>query len=312
MATPRIASPDLLALMSRGRTSSSPLAPTTPSSLATPTNTIARPDEPKDPFENDLGPPKDPFISETLGAQASQVHRRESAIGKTITLSTRKRLATTPQSRLICFVGIQTSSFRLGVRAAETKVASGTILYVWPDRKRRIASRKSHLDEISVGLTFQSGNIIPQESIKILPSRGAQGVRTMVEFNPPPGIQNFYDFIALMDEDKIMPDGSPNFVVIEYRSNVFPQLEMHGFFTPDGISWDENAENPNQVTWQVTFNCRRTVPAINDARALATFYTSLLRGDPLPGEAASATVGGPRLQRITSGEVLPASEGILV
>jgi len=104
---------------------------------------------------------------------------------------------------------------------------------------------------------FQSGNILPSRSL--LAFRGEL----------PEGLCNFYEFMALVDEVKVLDDGRANLCYIQYNSLIFPSITLWGFFTPNGISFSDKASNHAQVNdWTASFTVYKSSPELG--RAIAT------------------------------------------
>lgn len=96
---------------------------------------------------------------------------------------------------------------------------------------------------------------------------------TPEDVSVPRGLSNFYDFLQLVDEQKILPDGRLNYVYIIYNSRIFPNLTLAGLFTPDGVSWSDSADDPNQVVgWSANFTIYDSFPALNDIGTLTRFF----------------------------------------
>ena len=103
-------------------------------------------------------------------------------------------------------------------------------------------------------------------------------ITTNEEAYVPEGLDNFYQYMSLFDEVKVMPTkaegatipselaGTPNWVTIEHHSNIFPNLRMEGFFDPAGpLEFSEKADDAPLVTWTHTFFIHRSVPSFNTA-----------------------------------------------
>jgi|GEM_PF-4236145 len=199
------------------------------------------------------------------------------------------------QRYLIASVNPSEIGWRLPQRAASQKTRIGEIVHYWRDR-----FRGTFFDEPQLSITFQSGNIMPMRT-KPLKRTGTkrQVVRTSqrlrdgtlyeqeevqnvpllgpddTEETPlmPPGLDNFYEFIELIDEQKILPTGETNLVYIIYNSRIFPNLTLAGLFTPDGASWSDSANDPNQVNgWTATFTVYDSFPRLNDKAALIKMF----------------------------------------
>jgi hypothetical protein len=154
-------------------------------------------------------------------------------------------------------------SWSMPQRSQEQKTKAGTVLHVWNDR-----DRKTYFNEPVITITFQSGNILPVTSIEDPTGN-----------NPalPDGLNNFYEFMALVDEVKVLGDGRANLCYIDYNSLIFPRIRLWGFFNPNGISFVDQSSNPAQVnTWTASFTVYRSVPELG--RAIATFNDSITDG----------------------------------
>lgn len=208
------------------------------------------------------------------------------------------------QSRyLVARVNPSEVQWRLPQRAATQKTRAGEIMHVWRDR-----FRGTYYDEPQLTISFQSGNIMPirrkplvddpdnprrvyvggaQAAIGAGASREvnkSQGYNTTPGRKPDPeeteppvpqGMQNFYEFLSLVDEQKILDTGDVNYCYIMYNSRMFPNLTLAGLFTPDGVSWSDSADNPNQVNgWSANFTVYDSYPRLNDLQTLLQFYRS--------------------------------------
>jgi len=145
-------------------------------------------------------------------------------------------------------------SWSMTQRSQEQKTKAGTVLHVWNDR-----DRQSYFDEPVITLNLQTGNILPVRSIlePLTPTA-------------PEGLCNFYEFMALVDEVKVLKDGRANLVYIDYNSLVFPRIRLWGFFTPNGISFSDRASDPAQVTaWTASFTIYKSQPKLGRAISLA-------------------------------------------
>jgi len=145
-------------------------------------------------------------------------------------------------------------SWSMTQRSQEQKTKAGTVLHVWNDR-----DRQSYFDEPVITLNLQTGNILP--------------VRNIVDSPIPPvpeGLCNFYEFMSLVDEVKVLEDGRANLVYIDYNSLIFPRIRLWGFFTPNGISFSDKANDPAQVTaWTASFTVYKSYPKLGRAISLA-------------------------------------------
>jgi hypothetical protein len=203
---------------------------------------------------------------------------------------------------LICKVNPGEIQWKMPQRSATQKTRIGEILHIWKDR-----FRGTFYNEPELTITFQSGNIMPIRQKPLVTSkenkRKAQTVLfsdvndegvvenqtqweevsgpendTSEEFpQVPGGLNNFYEFLALVDEQKIITDGPSkgkiNYVYMMYNSRIFPNMTLVGLFTPDGVSWTDAANDPNQITnWTANFTVYDSYPRLNDLSALNTFF----------------------------------------
>lgn len=175
-----------------------------------------------------------------------------------------------PFEAIILHINPSEVSIQQSIRGVESKNKSGTVLYTWRDRKR-----KTFFDEPVVQFTFHTGNTSPFTYIGGLIN---QRKITSDDYTTQPisrGLANYYRFLELLDDRKILPDGRPNFVYITHTSRLYPKLTLVGFFHVDGVNVQETANEPNQITWQASFTCRFTYPHLSDSKALLDVYQSL-------------------------------------
>jgi hypothetical protein len=144
-------------------------------------------------------------------------------------------------------------SWTMTQRSEEQKTKAGTVLHVWNDNER-----KTYFNEPVITLKLQTGNILP--------------VRNFFEPTTPvvpEGLNNFYEFMALVDEVKVLDNGRANLCYIDYNSLVFPKIRLWGFFTPNGISFSDTATNPATVnSWTASFTVYKSEPSLG--RNIAT------------------------------------------
>lgn len=66
----------------------------------------------------------------------------------------------------------------------------------------------------------------------------------------PIGIQNFWAFLALLQEPRVFTDTHGrvrnNRVIVHWNSIVFPYMTFYGWFDPGGISYSESSETPGE------------------------------------------------------------------
>ncbi len=167
-------------------------------------------------------------------------------------------------------------NFKIGLRQAEARTRAGRILFVWKNR-----DRKTFLDEPVLTFTFQAGNIL---SVK---NSGGQ-------LRIARGLRAFWNFMRLLDEEKIIPPkiggqtpknvGEPNYVIIEYSSRKFPLLRLKGFFTPEGVDFDDEANDPLRLDWTASFTVYDSQPRFSNAADLELAFS---------GEGDSFQLGSP-------------------
>ncbi len=205
---------------------------------------------------------------------------------------------------LVAKVNPSEVQWRMPQRSVAQKTRAGEILHVWKDR-----FRGTFYDEPQLTIQFQSGNIMPIRREPLVDTGEIRQVvstieRTQVpnaapgsrvieekenlqrvtikkpdpnETEPvvPRGLHNFYEFLSLVDEQKILDTGDVNFVYIIYNSRQFPNLTLAGLFTPEGVSWSDSADNPNQMNgWSANFTVYESYPRLNNLDALLQFYQS--------------------------------------
>lgn len=180
-----------------------------------------------------------------------------------------------PFQCIILHINPSEVQFAQSLRGANSKNKSGTVLYTWRDSKR-----KSFFDEPVVTMTFHTGNISPFSYIADVAKR--KEIESS-DYQTQPisrGLANFYRFLELVDDRKILPDGRPNFVYITHSSRKFPKLTLVGFFDPDAITIVDNADDPNQLTWTASFTCRHTFPHLSDSTQLLQVYQNAKLKNP--------------------------------
>lgn len=151
-------------------------------------------------------------------------------------------------------------SWTMPQRTVEQKSKAGTVLHAWNDN-----DRKSYYDEPVLTFKLQTGNILPTRSI--LNPRGVV----------PEGLNNFYEFMSLVDEVKVLDDGRANLCYIDYNSLIFPSIRLWGFWQPKGISFSDSATDHAQVTnWTASFTVYKSFPELG--RNIATTNTSVIDG----------------------------------
>lgn len=154
--------------------------------------------------------------------------------------------------------------WRIGTRTVIEKIAGGAVHHEWPMRKTisNQAFSNSRLDQPTLNLTFQAGIINVGGYSDIMDAAVNDGI--------PPGLGNFYDFVQLLDAPNVTTTGEPNYINIFYVSSLFgPRgLWVRGFFTDEGVTWTDAAENPNTITsWGASFVVFDSSTAFDDLRS---------------------------------------------
>lgn len=213
-------------------------------------------------------------------------------LGTPMIITTERQLFLGEEGRYIVFwAGPESVQWRFPMRASEQQTRSGTILHTWRNGSRR----DTFFDEPEATFTFQAGNIMP---VRYLADQ--DNIFTNAQTNNriaalPAGLFDFYEFFEILNEEKILEDGRPNFVIIAYHSLVYPEIFLRGFFKPDGLSFTENAQDPASLKWTSTFKVRSTTPRFYNSSALLRAWNGAFgRGfSEIRGETV---FGGNRLQ----------------
>jgi hypothetical protein len=171
-----------------------------------------------------------------------------------------------------CWANPSTVDWTAARRESFQKVKAGSIRYSWRKRGHTKgtgagsgddnASRETYYDELQIRFTFQSGNILS------LPG-------SLNYIDVPPGLDDFYLFLGLLNEAKLLDDGRENWHVVIHTSPVFPTIFLKGWFTPDGVTWAESADSGFGLQWQATMEVHQTIPAIHDPSALRKMFGSV-------------------------------------
>lgn len=188
-----------------------------------------------------------------------------------------------PGRYIISGVNPKDVTWRMPQRSSVQKTRMGEIMHIWKDRQRG-----TYFDEPQLSINFQSGNIMPirRDPVKsvrwatVERENGVDVYNHVAYTEPsdetvrvPTGLQNFYEFLSLVDEQKILPSGATNFVYIIYNSRIFPNMTLAGLFTPEGASWTDSSDSPNEVTnWTANFTIYDTFPKLNDSSTLMQVF----------------------------------------
>jgi hypothetical protein len=159
------------------------------------------------------------------------------------------------------------SQWRVATRTTIEQIQGGAIHHEW--FTTGIGSQRSNtkFDQPVVNFAFQSGNI------------DARGQYPIDGEDPPEndlavGLGNFFDFMDILNETTVLSDGRPNYVLITYRSRIFPHMELKGFFSPDGVQWTDSADSPNAIqSWGATFIVFASTPALDSTSLREHYFT---------------------------------------
>lgn len=184
------------------------------------------------------------------------------------------------------FVNPRDMQWSLPRRGVVVKTQAGAVRNVWRNRYRG-----TYYDEGTVGITFQTGNIMPSAAYPDDSELATTDAVSVALASPrvPPGLLNFYRFLNLLDQPMLM-GAAENRHIIFHRSRVFPDLYMEGFFTEDSLSFSEVVTDGNRLEWQATFQIYRTVPRLYSSTNLEMTYTNFVRS-----RAQDEVVGQERL-----------------
>lgn len=202
------------------------------------------------------------------------------------TISCRSWARTGDAINLYCNpVAVQWSQPR---RGTSVKTAAGTIRSIW-----RNQFRHTYYDEGEITITFQTGNIMP-----VMGYYGSGFDFSNVESvedalftgSIPPGLDNFYRFMSLMDVQATL-GAAENRHIIVYRSRVFPKLYLEGFFKDDvPVAWAERADDSgNSLEWTATFQVYTSFPSFNNYAQLRDTYMSWVAAE---GAVEALPMGG--------------------
>ncbi len=192
-------------------------------------------------------------------------------IGRIPLILTTEEMAS--QGRYIVFwAGADSVAWNFKLRGTVQETRTGTIQHYFKDSKRN-----TFFDEPEAQFQFQSGNIMAARFTKNPSARNPPSgpqANTLVQL--PLGLMNFYEFMEILDQRKVLSDGRTNFVYIMYSSMTFPRMILRGFFMPEqGVSFTENADGGAEIKWSATFKVVSTYPKFQSAQSLASTWREL-------------------------------------
>lgn len=167
---------------------------------------------------------------------------------------------------LALHAGPSSANWSLALRAAEEENQSGHARYAMARKVGIGAKNTVYFDVPRIDFTFQTGNILP---IPFVEGPGGK---------MPHGLEDFYYFKSLLNQPPLIPSGSNegkhNFTWVFYRSLMYPDMTLKGYFDPQGIAWADSTDSPAGFTWTATFIAHETDPALWDPDELASKYAN--------------------------------------
>jgi len=155
------------------------------------------------------------------------------------------------QQYLVFNANPESARWTMPLRGTVSKQRAGQVLHIWKNKYR-----DSYFDEPRLELTFQSGNILT-----VMPVVAAGTTINAENIVIKEGLYNFYKFIELLEEPKILPDGTINTVYINYNSQLFPSMMLSGFFDPSQFSFTDGTSKSALIeNWSSTFIVMDTFP----------------------------------------------------
>jgi len=191
-----------------------------------------------------------------------------------------------------CWINPSQTQWAPTLRAARQKTHGGGVRYTWPRSDKagggKHKSKNSvYWDVFPVTFTFQTGNIKPESYVSLagasqqvsgsIMSRMAAyvgGERVTEESKVPPGLDDFYLFLNLLNEDPMLSNGRDNWAVVMHNSHVFPSIMLKGWWDEGSVSWPENQEDGWGLQWTAILEVHQTTPRIWDVDGLRQVYGS--------------------------------------
>lgn len=140
-------------------------------------------------------------------------------------------------------------------RETATKTAAGVTRNVWRNRYRQ-----TNFDEPTLDITFQAGSLLPSSALSEEDLRSMGGAYLSDPF-PARGLMDFYQFMDLLNEPMLLGPNENRHILL-YRSRVFPELRLEGYFTGDPVALTESATNANILTWTSKFQVYKSYPTL--------------------------------------------------
>ena len=165
---------------------------------------------------------------------------------------------------LALHAGPASADWNLGLRAADEEIKAGHARYA--QSRTAGVGANTFFDFPKVGFQFQAGNILPIRAF------GKEAIL-------PYGLEDFYLFFELLNQPPILAngqkEGSHNYVWIFYTSLQIPQVTLKGYFDPEGISWEDSAEEAT-VRWAASFMVHEMSPALWERSEMYSAYADFM------------------------------------
>lgn len=152
-------------------------------------------------------------------------------------------------------------SWQVGLRSAVAKTAGGAVHHEIQQLDRFKLANFTRFDLPTLNISFQAGITTPG-GYNHIDNGDIPNIM-------PHGLANFYDFLDLLDQPNTTDQGLPNYVNIMYVSPMHGDkgIWLRGFFTEDGVSWKDSADNPNTInSWTASFIVCSSNPPLNQLR----------------------------------------------
>jgi len=175
------------------------------------------------------------------------------------TSRTRKKQST--RNIINCWVNPYSIDWSFPLRVATQETLAGEVAYTWRRRPKVKAPRK--LFGIgTANITFQTGSIYSRET-------GSN------DGDVPPGLDDYYTFLRLVNEPLSLPDGSFNHFVVIHTSALFPTIILKGVIAPEGVTCAESAEGNYSQRWTATLRIYQTIPDLTRSTSLLKMFGAI-------------------------------------
>lgn len=208
---------------------------------------------------------------------------------------------------LLLHAGPAEVSWTAPLRASSEDTKGGRAHYM---SARETKASKTYFNIPTAQFTFQTGNIMPIKVAAKKPENNAQTnaqttttasvtgdvkatdqsktteTARQYAISTPYGLQDFYYFLELINQDPLIPaatpsgtrtgdrEGTHNYVWIFYTSLQFPKITLKGYFEPDGVSWQDAAETPTSFVWSANFSVYDSSPELWNAKDMVNNYVN--------------------------------------